>query len=181
MKEILDEIIELEWEQFTNTKNIGKRAYCQDRKRNFIFSRKAYWSIYNYDILISYLQDLKEGLNKDIHLVTHKYAYMMKYTDLENFKKIEKFLNPVSINKKNLVDTIMYIYISWLADIESKNSARPLFSCYDTNKQTSVETYMRGEYTSYSERTLNKILIYFLDKFLSKENLLLKNIEALAM
>ena len=169
MYEIIEKIINIEWNLFTKVSNIGKRSYCQDKRDTFIISRKAYFSIYNS--------------SKGISLPTQKYGYMMKYTNYEYFKTIESSLLPVTKEKQNLIDLIMLICDAWLLEISNMDiykGDRKLFSDSDTDKSTSVQTYLRGEYTSYSINTLNKILIYFTLKYFEKSNLLYENLKRLS-
>ena len=183
MYEIIEKIINIEWNLFTKVSNIGKRSYCQDKRDTFIISRKAYFSIYNREILESYLKDLENNSSKGISLPTQKYGYMMKYTNYEYFKTIESSLLPVTKEKQNLIDLIMLICDAWLLEISNMDiykGDRKLFSDSDTDKSTSVQTYLRGEYTSYSISTLNKILIYFTLKYFEKSNLLYENLKRLS-
>ena len=183
MYEIIEKIINIEWNLFTKVSNIGKRSYCQDKRDAFIISRKAYFSIYNREILESYLKDLENNSSKGISLPTQKYGYMMKYTNYEYFKTIESSLLPVTKEKQNLIDLIMLICDAWLLEISNMDiykGDRKLFSDSDTDKSTSVQTYLRGEYTSYSINTLNKILIYFTLKYFEKSNLLYENLKRLS-
>ena len=149
-KEIIQEIVNEEWLQFTNTKNIDQRAICQDQKGNFIASRTAYWNMYNIDILNSYLSDINSAISKNQNLITYKYAYMMKYTDKANYDSIKDMLPKFDEKKEKLIDTILLMYMSWEAEILEKypnldNKNRKLYSSSDKINSTSVETYMRGE------------------------------------
>lgn len=178
-EKIINNIVLLEWDMFNNVTNIGKRAYCQDMKGNFIFSRKAYWNIYNEDILNSYLSDLKKANKEHISLVSLKYAFMMQLTDEEYFKKIEEKLVPISEKKKLLIELIMLICRQWLENIATSNiykGYRKLFSKEDSVKNTSVETYLYGEYMSYSTDTIFKIFIYIIEKYYKNINLLQENL-----
>ena len=114
MYDIIEKINNIEWNLFTKVSNIGKRSYCQDKRDTFIISRKAYFSIYNREILESYLKDLENNSSKGISLPTQKYGYMMKYTNYEYFKTIESSLLPVTKEKQNLIDLIMLICDAWL-------------------------------------------------------------------
>ena len=60
MEELVDKIVEIEWSYFTNLKNTGGRASCQDNREEFFLTRKSQWESLNEDILKSYLDDLEE-------------------------------------------------------------------------------------------------------------------------
>lgn len=186
-KEILiTDVVSNEWEMFTNTNNIGRRSSCQDQKGNFIASRAAYWNMFDEQVLSSYLKDLSNAKSNRINLAAQKYGYMMESTDPDYFKTIKHLLAPVSNKKLKLVDSIMLIYMKWEESLISSsldNKNRVLYKQYDSKYNTSVETYMRGELTSYSEETLSLILAQFLKNVSDGENpvknylLTLKNYE----
>ena len=186
-KEILiTDVVSNEWEMFTNTNNIGRRSSCQDQKGNFIASRAAYWNMFDKQVLSSYLNDLSNAKSNKINLAAQKYGYMMESTDPDYFKTIKHLLVPVNDKKLKLVDSIMLIYMKWEESLISSsldNKNRVLYKQYDSKYNTSVETYMRGELTSYSEETLSIILAQFLKNVSDGENpvknylLTLKNYE----
>ena len=173
-KEILiTDVVSNEWEMFTNTNNIGRRSSCQDQKGNFIASRAAYWNMFDEQVLSSYLNDLSNAKSNKINLAAQKYGYMMESTDPDYFKTIKHLLVPVSDKKLKLVDSIMLIYMKWEESLISSsldNKNRVLYKQYDSKYNTSVETYMKGELTSYSEETLSLILAQFLKNVSDGEN-----------
>ena len=57
---------------------------------------------------------------------------------------------------------------------------RPLYSTEDDNIETSIETYLRGELLSYSEKTLQLYLKYILEMKEKNINLATKNMDNLA-
>ena len=57
---------------------------------------------------------------------------------------------------------------------------RPLYSKSDTLEITSIETYLRGELLSYSEKTLKLYLNYVIDNKEKNINLAIKNMDNLA-
>lgn len=68
------------------------------------------------------------------------------------------------------------MYMSWETEIVEKypeldNKNRKLYSSSDTINSTSVETYMRGELSTYSYNTLELIAKYFLVNISNKVNL----------
>lgn len=57
---------------------------------------------------------------------------------------------------------------------------RPLYSTEDDNIETSIETYLRGELLSYSEKTLELYLKYIIEMKEKNINLAIKNMDNLA-
>ena len=57
---------------------------------------------------------------------------------------------------------------------------RPLYSKQDDDEDTSIETYLRGELLSYSEKNLASYLKYILEMKNKNINLAIKNMDNLA-
>lgn len=182
MKEkIIDEIIEREWSYFSKLNNIGGKAECQNNKEDFIIMRKAQWLTFNLETLSSYLDDLKAKINP----VFQKYAEMMRNNMPDEYENIEIFLDKISESKKGIVGQIMNIYMKWEEEFFEKfpiysSMGRPLYSNLDTFEDTSVETYLRGELYSYSEKTLKIYFDYILEMKNKKINLAIQNMDYLA-
>ncbi len=181
-EEIINEILEREWNFFTNANNVGGRASCQDNKIEFIIMRKSQWETLPEEILESYLEDLKEAESKKINIVVEKYARMMEFSSPIEYEVIKHQLHEISQNKKEIADKIVKIYLNWEQEVVNKypkiaGRGRPLYSKSDTLETTSIETYLRGELYSYSEKT-NLLYYNYIQKCLDeKKNLALENIE----
>ena len=180
-EKIINKILEKEWKYFSNLNNIGGRADCQDNREDFIIMRKSQWETFNEETLLSYLEDLNSKNNP----LFQKYAQMMKYNSPEEYKKIKDILEKASDEKTDLVNKIMFIYMEWEKEFfESypifSSMGRPLYSSEDDNIETSIETYLRGELLSYSEKTLKLYLNYVIDNKKKNINLAIKNMDNLA-
>ena len=173
MKEkYLSEIIEKEWDMFTSVNAINKNAPCLNNKREFTIVRLSQWMVYDEEILKSYLEDIDGFTREGRNIVAEKYAWMMETTEPKHFSTIRHLLGPVSEEKQQLIEAILLINKYWYSHItrELPNTikySREVGSLQDKIDNTSVETYMRGEFNTYSEKTLRKILKYYLLK--SKE------------
>ena len=180
-EKIINEIIEKEWKYFSNLNNIGGRVDCQDNREDFIIMRKSQWETFNEETLLSYLEDLNSKNNP----LFQKYAQMMKYNSPEEYEKIKDILEKASDEKTDLVNKIMFIYMEWEKEFFERypifsSMGRPLYSSEDDNIETSIETYLRGELLSYSEKTLKLYLNYVIDNKEKNINLAIKNMDNLA-
>lgn len=180
-EKLIEEILEKEWSYFSKLNNIGGRADCQDNGEDFIIMRKSQWETFNEETLLSYLEDLNSKNNP----LFQKYGQMMKYNSPEEYEKLKVILESPSKNKITLVEKIMSIYMEWEEDFFKKylifsSMGRPLYSTEDDNIETSIETYLRGELLSYSEKTLKLYLDYIIDNKEKNINLAIKNMDNLA-
>ena len=180
-EKIINKILEKEWKYFSNLNNIGGRADCQDNREDFIIMRKSQWETFNVETLLSYLEDLNSKNNP----LFQKYAQMMKYNSPEEYEKIKDILEKASEEKTDLVNKIMFIYMEWEKEFFERypifsSMGRPLYSSEDDNIETSIETYLRGELLSYSEKTLKLYLNYVIDNKEKNINLAIKNMDNLA-
>ena len=180
-EKIIEKILEKEWKYFSNLNNIGGRADCQDNREDFIIMRKSQWETFNEETLLSYLEDLNSKNNP----LFQKYAQMMKYNSPEEYEKIKDILEKASDEKTDLVNKIMFIYMEWEKEFFERypifsSMGRPLYSSEDDNIETSIETYLRGELLSYSEKTLKLYLNYIIDNKEKNINLAIKNMDNLA-
>ena len=180
-EKLINEILEKEWNYFSNLNNIGGRADCQDNREDFIIMRKAQWLTFNEETLLSYLEDLNSKNNP----LFQKYGQMMKYNSPKEYEKIKNLLEQPSSQKLDLVEKIMEIYMKWEEEFFKaypifSSMGRPLYSKQDDDEDTSIETYLRGELLSYSEKTLNLYLKYIIEMKEKNINLAMKNMDNLA-
>lgn len=151
--------VDMEWGMFTEVHNIGGRANCQDNSETFRIMRESQFSVWGDDALDSYYRDLKRAESEGRNLLAEKYGYMMKDTDPENYKKIEAMLPDISDEKESLVDSILEKQEKWTREFGESypwisRLGRPMEIDIKGGK-TSVMTYARGEYYTYSENTLH--------------------------
>lgn len=179
---IIQQIITREWEFFQNVHNTGGRASCQDNYEEFNIMRSSQWEIFSLPTLRSYLDDLVLAKYRDRNPVMEKYAYMMKYSAPKEYEEIESFLPVISEWKREITEKIIKIYLKWEAETIVKYPAitgkgRKLYSESDTPEYTSIETYLRGELFSYSEKTLQLYYDYVKDCKNENKNLAEINLE----
>ncbi len=98
------------------------------------------------------------------------------------YEKIKFSLEELNEEKINLVNKIMEIYMKWEEEFFEKfplysSMGRPLYSTSDDMEDTSIETYLRGELSSYSQKTLTLFFNYIKK---SDKNLAIENMDYLA-
>lgn len=179
--ELIEKILEKEWAYFSNLNNIGGRASCQDNKEEFIIMRKAQWLTFDEETLKSYWEDLNSSRNP----LFEKYARMMKYTNPSEYEERSYILENITPEKESLVNKIMYIYMEWEKEFFLKfpiyaSMGRVLYSFQDNDEETSIETYLRGELYSYSEKTLCLYLNYVDKMYKEGKNLAIENMDNIA-
>lgn len=158
-EKLITDIIDIEWEMFYSTRNVGGQASCQQDKSRFVIMRKAQFLGWNEESLQCYRTDLRQAESAGENLVTLKYAYMMKNTDPAGYKTIEERLPKLSNEKKGIVEELVAFTVAWCEEFALRypriaSKGRPLKSTEDSLFSTSVETYSRGELSSYGLSTL---------------------------
>ena len=88
---------------------------------------------------------------------------MMEYSAPSEFEGVKHLLPDISNGSLTLIRQIEKIYLNWGDEFESKfpkfsKLCRPLRSSGDIPERASVQTYLIGELSSYSTRT---VLFYY--------------------
>ena len=164
-QEIINEIVELEWDFFQRVQNEGGRADCQDNYFTFSIMRRSQFRAWPLHLCRSYLEDLREAEKEGRNPLSEKYAYMMMYTDPAAFRKLEDRIPPVTEKKRDLVDRAAAIQVAWRLEYEAEypklsGKGRPVHSYEDGPYGVSFETYFKGEALTYGEETLAAFLEY---------------------
>ncbi len=162
-KELTNNILELEWDMFTNITNIGGRASCQDDRPTFMIMRKAQADIWSTNTLISYLHDLEDAVRNKMNLMAIKYAHMMKITFPEEYEKIKDKFPPVSTRVRELAHEIMEHHSKWALEASVKypkvfSLGRPVTAPDRGGHYPSIADYLQSELLTYSEATLELCL-----------------------
>lgn len=157
--DFISKIVEIELDLFTNVKNIGGKASCQEDADTFKIMRTSQFISWSDKTLESYLNDLLEAKANRRNLLTEKYARMMKSTSPSEYALIEHLLPGLNPEVTHLLEEIIPIELAWQEDILKKfpyiiEHGRPLYSSQDNQFVTSFETYMRCELATFSKRTL---------------------------
>ena len=162
----LNLIVQMEWDFFQQVNNKGGRASCQDMPETFAIMRESQFSIWTDDMLLSYYDDLRAAQDDGRNPMTEKYAYMMESTHPDEFEQIKDALPPISQEKRDIIEQIVAIQISWAEEVAATyphfaGRGRPIRSAQDSQYATSIETYSRGELATYSLGTLQLMLERF--------------------
>jgi hypothetical protein len=157
--DLVSRVIEREWDMFQDVENIGGKASCQQNYQTFETMRYSQAMSWSEETLESYLEDLQNALNNKRNLMTEKYARMMESTSPLEHAQIERLLPPLDPGVPEIIDQIVTIIINWEEEVIEKypyiaSRGRVLRSTEDTPYSTSIETYLRGELSTYSLKTL---------------------------
>ena len=106
MEDLIKNLLDREWEMFTNVSNEGGRAACQDDRDTFDIMRKSQFSIWNRECLLSYLNDLEQARRSGRNLMTEKYGFMMADTAPNEFERIKNLLPEVTEEKERLSEEL---------------------------------------------------------------------------
>ena len=157
--ELIDRIVTLEWNAFDKVINEGGRASCQDDFQTFSVMRKSQYMLWSREMLESFIDDFETANARGWNLITEKYGRMEELTAPEEYAKIKDSLPPISDEKKQIIEAIVGIQTGMMEEFaagypKSASEARVIHTSEDTADNTSYETYLRGEISTYSDRTL---------------------------
>ncbi len=157
--ELVDYIVSLEWQAFDEVQNQGGRADCQDDWGTFSIMRKSQYLAWPKQLIISFIQDFKSANAQNWNLITEKYGRMMKTTDPAAYAEIQDKLPTLTETQESIIEQIVKLQVSWMEQFAAKyphmaSNSRSIHSQEDTPINTSYETYLRGELSTYSHETL---------------------------
>lgn len=178
-EELMQYILNLEWEMFTNVQNTNGRAQCQDDRKTFTVMRLSQLNVWDKEILASYFLDLLEAKEAGRNLMTEKYAYMMEYTYPEEYGRIKDLLPTVTDKAKEIAKAIVEIYSVWEREMsirypKLRSRGRVQQSNAAMDGSVSAQDYQYCELLTYSERTLQLLLEYIGQK--AAQNLYMEEI-----
>lgn len=173
--DLINQIIDIEWDMFGRVNNQGERASCQDDEWTFYVMRYSQFSIYTFGELSQYMNDLMVALKEGRNMLAEKYAYMMEYTDKAYFDAyLKDKLPPVSARKDELAlkisDLLVECHIEFALVYPHISAAgRPEKGTEDP--MVSLHIYSIGEFKTYSEQTLEAVYRNFKKRAEHGENL----------
>ncbi len=160
MNQLIDWIIELEHDMFDAVQGTNGRASCQDDLRTFTIMRASQFSAWDEATRMLYYQDLLDAAGQGINLMAEKYGYMMMDTDPDGYRTIADLLRPIEPEKLELIGPLLDIHRTWYQELAPKyprliGRGRPLTANHaHSTLDTSVLTYLKGEWLTYSLETL---------------------------
>lgn len=156
---LIDQLVETEWDYFQKVQGENGRASCQDNWKTFYAMRAGQAMAWNDEIVRSWLDDLAEYERQERNPMIEKYARMMEYTEPEEFEKLKPLLPPVAEGVRALARHLTDRMVTWVEQAREQypyvcGAGRPLRSNEDSRFDTSLETYDYCELQTYSQRTL---------------------------
>ena len=160
MEDIIESIIQMEWEFFDKVENEGGRASCQDNWETFSKMRRSQYMAWPEPLIESWKSDLVRANEEGRNPLTEKYGYMMCISDPEGNEETALRLPPVSPEKidtaRRIVDRLIpqnEVFRAKYPRISGRG--RPLRTSEEPAAGwTSIETYELGELWTYSQKTL---------------------------
>ena len=158
-EELVEHLVSLEWQAFDKVQNQGGRADCQDDWNTFSIMRKSQYLTWPKELLISYIHDFQEAKSRHWNLITEKYGRMMKTTDPEGYREISPKLPTLTKQQETIIEQIIALQVSWMEKFAAEYpnmafNSRSIHTSEDSLFNTSYETYLRGELSTYSHETL---------------------------
>lgn len=182
-EQLIFDIAQMEWELFQNVQNTGGRASCQNDPDTFFKMRMSQWMVYSKETLESYMEDLRSSIEQGRNLIFEKYGFMMETTYPEEFEGIKEHLPKVSPETEKMIDEMAHIHVKWDKEVYEKyphirENGRVFRSSEDSVQNgSSSESYLKGEYKTYSRETVELIYKQVKQAVDAGENLLEKIIE----
>lgn len=175
-KALINEIVTLEWEAFDKVDNEGGRADCQDDWNTFSIMRTSQYYTWTPEMLKSYIHDFHAANEKGWNLITEKYGRMMESTAPLKYAEIKDSLPEIPEAKKEIIEEIVNIQVEWMEEFAEKfpkaaGNARSIHTSEDNLYNTSYETYLRGEISTYSDETLDLYGRFVADIYRNNGNL----------
>ncbi len=175
-EELAKEIAGLEFEAFDKVRNVGGRAECQNDWATFSIMRKSQYLTWNHTMLLQYLYDFSGEYYRGHNLIEEKYGRMMESTAPQEYEQMKKYFPALSEEKKAIIEQIVHMQVAWMEEFSAEypslaDNARSVHSYDDNLYNTSYETYLRGEISTYSDKMLELYGRYVVDYARANKNL----------
>ncbi len=163
--ELVGKIAKTEFAAFDKVKNEGGRAECQNDWPTFSVMRRSQYLTWDRVMLMQYLYDFERELAIGHNLITEKYGRMMESTAPERYEDLEKHFPEIPAEKKAVIEQIVALQMGMVEELAKEYpkvvaNARNLHTYEDNVIDTSYETYLRGEISTYSDKMLQLYAAY---------------------
>lgn len=181
-EQLVEKIARVEFEAFDQVKNEGGRAYCQNDWPTFSVMRKSQYLTWDRTMLMQYLYDFQRELKIGHNLITEKYGRMMESTAPEKYKELERHFPEIPDEKKAVIEQIVALQMEMVEELAKDYpkvvaNARNLHTYEDNVIDTSYETYLRGEISTYSDKMLQLYAGYVIQCVREGSNIARKTME----
>ena len=161
---LLQSIAETEWTMFTQVNRSASPS--PEEKEAFLQSRQSQFAAWSPEAAASYWQDLQQAQTDGRNLVLEKYVFMMKSTMPSHYQQVAHLVTEPAGEKRELVEALTEKLVTQTSALFAQyphvaGAGRPVSSREDDQQNTSVETYQRGELSTYSVETLQALLAHF--------------------
>ena len=161
-QELIRGIIETEWKMF-QVVNGDDQVDCQQNPDMFAGMRNAQFQVWSAEALESYAEDLRQAEQAGRNLVREKYIRMMRSTDPQGYAHFSGTLPAVTDEKQRLADAVWEIQERQTKAMRGKYPALAMISRPMDEKTeedwASVKNYQTAELLTYSENTLQALLV----------------------
>ncbi|MBD5527792.1 MAG: DUF4125 family protein [Lachnospiraceae bacterium] len=176
VEELADAIARREFEAFDVVKNEGGRASCQDDWFTFSIMRKSQYLTWNHVMLLQYLYDFDRELERGHNLIEEKYGRMMESTAPGRYEEMKERFPEITPEKKEIIEKIVALQVAWMEEFAAEypylaGNARSIHTYEDNGWDTSYETYLRGEISTYSDKMLELYGRYIAEHAAAGKNL----------
>ncbi len=157
--ELVNRIAEAEFTAFDKVQNVGGRASCQNDWDTFSIMRKSQYLTWNRAMLMQYLYDFLREYQRGHNLIEEKYGRMMESTAPDEYEAIKESFPELTPEKKHIIEEIVRMQTAWMEEFAEQypvlaENARSVHTSEDNIANTSYETYLRGEISTYSDKML---------------------------
>jgi hypothetical protein len=156
---LIRQVVEQEWTMFSAVSSLEGPAGCQSDPATFAIMRQSQINDWPEDLLESYLADLAAASREGRNLMSEKYAWMMEAALPGEFAAIAGRLPVPDRETLALIEEIVAVNLEWKTELNARcprlgGRGRALRARDDSARETSFETYLRGELKTYSSRSI---------------------------